>query len=309
MTVDTAPPPSVTQVNALRPFQGLWNGLTFGEGTQYIVPGEITDLFSYSARLGDSEIPQGDGDFSFSRYAASRFVQVPFLVTGTPLTSTLEDQVNTWLRTFDAVDVYGQGWLVWRGVDRAWMWRCRVSRRRVKVSPEQMVQGAIEAVAEFKLADPRVYDARQRPGGLVPTTAGSGGGFDLPVELPLDMTASTAGTLNANNTGDAIAWPVLQVSNGTGSGNITEVEVTNATTGEVFHIITDIAEGQVLVADFDRLVRRAPGPHVHIDEASRYGDWQHPRVPLGIQPGSNLFTSQVTGGAPTVRLDWYNTSL
>lgn len=308
--LDTTAPPTIAQVNALQPFQGLWNGLTFGEGTNYLLTAELAGLLAYESRLADSPIPQGEGDFSFSRYAASRFVSLPFIISGVPLSATLEDRVQTWLRSFGVAGTYGQGWLVFKGVSKAYMWRCRVARRRASISPESLKTGAVSAVAELKLADPRIYNALTRPGGVVPVGAASGGGFDLDTDLPIDMTGTTGGSLTANNGGTSTAWPVLQISNDAGAGSdITEAVVTNVTAGIIFTIETAIAAGKTLVVNFDKLQRRAPAPHISIDGVSRYGDWQHPREPLPILAGSNSFTADITGGTPTVRLDWYDTSL
>lgn len=306
--VDTAAPPSVAEVQALQPFQGLWNGLVVGEGTDYPITGSLEGLFSYEARLGDAPVPGGDGDMPFSRYASSKFVVIPMKVVGPPLSDDLETNLEAFQEAFAADDSMGQEWFVFRTWNRYHMVRARVARRRDPLDANSYKTGVIDAVVELKLADPRLYDALARNTANLPNGVGSGGGFDLAADLPIEMAATSGGTASAYNSGTAIAWPVLRVSN-MGGADITQIVVTNTTAGIEFDLVTNVAPGQTLVADFSALERRAPGPHIHIDGASRYGDWQHPRTPLPVLKGSNIFTADVTGGDPTIRLDWYNTSL
>lgn len=297
--------PDQAVVNGLAPYQGWWNGLVWGEGTEHIVEAALDGLLAYESRISDTPIPQGDGDILLGRWASGRTVTVPFRIFGGLAGHAARRR--EWVNAFSAADPYEQGWLVFRTLERAYMARARVTRRQVELSPEQGRTASSHAVVELKLADPKLYDGIDWVQDvLVPVGAVEGGGFDLAVEeLPIDGAASSGGSVNAVNTGNAPAYPLIRVYNDIGAGSpITSVAVRNNTVAKEVEVVTAIAAGQFLTIDLDSLVRAVVGPHIHIDGSSRYGDWQHPREVWGLTPGNNTISSEVTGGDPTVRLDW-----
>jgi hypothetical protein len=303
------PPPDV--VDSLALFQGYWNGLVFGEGTNFAVEADIDGLLAYESRLADQPVPGGDGDISFARYAAGRFVVLAFGIVGPPLSAELTERIAQWYTAFDASDPYALDWLLFRVPGRVLLLRARVARRRIEVAPLSSKSGLTRAVVELKVADPRLYDGSSggRESMLIPTGPAVGGGFELAVEeLPLDMSASTGGSAIAVNSGNAAASPILRISNA-GPGNVTQVVVSNLTAGITCTFNSVILPGQTLVADFEALARHEAGPYVHIDGVSRYSEWAHPRIPLVLLPGENTLVADFTGGKPTVRIDWLNTNL
>lgn len=299
--------PDQAIIAALQPFQGHWNGLTFGENTEYHL-GAMENLLAYESRVSDTPIPQGDGDMVIGRWAAGRVVTLPFTVLGD---AGHDEAQHVWLAAFDADDPYAEDWLVWRDHFGAHLARGRVVRRRVEQTPMAARTRAAPAIVELKLADPRIYDGDAGvQTAFVPFGTGDQGGFNLPADLPLDMAAADPGTVVVANSGNTAVAPLIRISNPVGAGSdVTELELFNITTGVTFHIITDIVEGQELTVDMDALIRRAPGPHVHIDGTSRYGGWQHPRQTWTLARGNNVIDADHTGGAPVVRLDWLQPTL
>lgn len=295
--------PDQELVQGLQPFQGWLNGLTFGENTNWILEGTINGLLQYEGRLGDRPIPQGDGDIPFNRYAAGKTVVWPFRILGD---SELDARVEVWEDAFEATDPQAIRWMAFKTTERLLLIRVRVSRRDVEMAPVGARTRTARAVVEVKQADPRIYDGSAWvQTTFIPLGAGTTGGFDLPTDLPLDMEASDPAASIVENTGRGLAYPLLRIANPSGAGSaVTQAVVTNVTTGDVFTINTTIAEGQTLTADFGAIVRAEPAPHVHIGGASRYGSWEHPRVPLFLAKGDNILTADHTGGAPVFRLDW-----
>lgn len=307
------PPPPPEEAAALDTWQGQWLDLVFGEGTNYPLIGNLENLLALEARIADQPIPQQDGDIPYGRWAAGRSVTLPFLIHGDPQTATLTDRIAEWQGAFTANDPYRHDWLLYKIPGRTIMARARVVRRQVEMSPAAAREGRHQAIVEIKLADPRIYNADV---GLktvtIPTGIAAGGGLDLPADLPWDMAATTGGSVNANNDGNATAYPVIRCQNTHPTGNIDTLEVVNVTTGVQVDIATTIAPGQILIADFDGIVRAEQGPHIRIDDASRYGDWQHPREILGFAPGNNTLTSDVTGlgaSGAVVRADWLDPTI
>lgn len=309
MTLSILDFPAPATLAALQPYQGLWHGAIFGENTEWVIEDNIEGLLDYNSRVADQPIPQADGEMQLGRWAAGRTVVLPFVIMGSVLTHAAEREA--WLRAFAPDAAHSQSWLAFRAGERVLVARGRMTRRGLETSPMMGRAGASRGVVEIKLTDPRVYDGLRGLRSLVvPLGEAVGGGFDLAVEeLPLDMTEPSGGVSVANNQGNAEAWPVIRIRNLDPADNITEFELQNVTTGVTVHMIVTIAPGQTLVLDFDRLMQAAPGPHIHIDGNSRFGGWQHPRVPLTLAPGNNLMAGIFTGGDPEVRIDWLEPTL
>lgn len=296
--------PDQSVIDGLQPYQGWWAGLVWGEGTEYHIEANIDGLLDFESRLSDVPIPQAHGEIPLGRWATGRIVTLPFRIFGGR--DNHADRRDDWFNAFSADNPTLEEWLIFRALERTYMARARVVRRKIELSPEGARVFASHAVVELKMTDPRLYDGVQWvQGDVVPTGAAEGGGFDLEVELALDMSAATGGTFVATNTGNTVAYPLIRVNNPIGAGSsVTSVTITNETHSESAQVDTTIAVGQTLEIDFDALIRAQPGPHIHIDGVSRFGDWQHPRMPWGIHPGDNDITASFTGGAPTVRMDW-----
>jgi hypothetical protein len=298
--------PDQSVIAGLEPFQGYWNGLIFGEGTDWYVS-QIDELLAYVSRSSDVSIPQSDGEMASGRWAAGRVVTLPFIIFGD---GEYTQRRNEWIAAFDAADPFAQRWLAFRDGGDIHMVRGRVVRRRADQTAAAARAHATPAVVEVKLVDPRVYDGDAwLQTEFVPFEATDSGGFELPAELPLDMAAMSGGDLEAVNTGNTYAYPVIRITNQPGSGNLTELVLTNNTTGAVFEIATVVTEGATLVIDMDALIRADQGPHIHIDGSSRYPDWVPPRLPWGLAPGANFITATHVGGDPLLRLDWMQSTL
>lgn len=303
MAFDDLPDQGIVQ--GLGVGQGLYNGLVFGEGTDWITS-QVENLLGYESRISDVPLPQRDGDLLVARWAAGRIVVVPFLILGD---GAHADRRLSWLAAFEASDPRREHWLVFKDHGGRYMVRCRVARRRV----EQNVAGArslsAPAVVELKLADPRIYDADAwLQSALPPFGVPVFPGFNLPVaQLPINMSAPSNADNLVENTGQTTAYPVIRVT-AVGS-NMTAFELTNITTGETVEVNTTVNVGQTLIIDMDGLARGTAGPHIHIEGASRYGSWVHPRTLWGLVPGFNYLQAAATGGTPVARLDWLQPTL
>jgi hypothetical protein len=308
-SVTSLPDPAF--IDALGDYQASYGSFVFGEGTEHALSGSLEGLLALDTRVGDQPIPQGDGDISFGRWAAGRIITFPFVIFGVPHSQSFIDSIKEWELAFNISSPYGQEWLLFKTPYSVYAVRAKVVRRSVEVSPTAASAGRSHAVVEFKIADPRVYDGLLGVESiLVATEPAEGGGLDLGFDLGFDMAAAEGGSSIATNSGNANAAPLLRIVNDAGAGgNITRAIVTNVTTGVIFDITTAVTPGQTLVVDFDAMIRAEPAPHIHIDYASRYGDWAHPRVPLLFVPGTNVLIADVTGGDATVRADWLNPTI
>lgn len=296
--------PDQATVQALTPFQGWWNDLVFGEGTEWALEGELANLLALESRISDVPIPQGDGDIASGRWASGRVVTLPFAILGDAAHS---DHRDAWMEAFSNIDPYAQEWLAFRVHEDLKLVRARVVRRQVRLESHSARSNHAHAVVELKLADPRIYDGDAwEQSLLVPVGTPTSPGVNLPVaQLPINMSAPVGGSIAATNTGNAVAYPEIRVTNEVGAGsNITSTTIINSTTGVEVEVVTAIAAGQTLSIDMDALVRAERGPHIHIGGSSRYGAWSHPRELFGLVPGINIITADIVGGTPTVRMEW-----
>jgi hypothetical protein len=302
---------TTTTLPSLGAAQWFFRGLVFGEGTDYMIPGEVTGLEELATRSADKAIPRGDGAISFTNYATVRNVVIPFALHSR--SGDLLNLVETFNTTFGPVkelpnDPGDSDWLVFQGRAFARAYRAKVVRRSLRVSPQASRSGLVHGAVQMTLTDPRGYGLEaQRI--FVPLLSTFGGGLELPTELPIDMSGGSTGTGSAFNAGNARAWPVIRWQN-MGGSDVSQVTMTNETSEDTIVIATQLAPGQTLVADMDALVRRIPGPHISIDGASRYSDWQQPRDAFPLFPGSNIITSVISGEQSVItRLDYRSTYL
>ena len=101
----------------------------------------------------------------------------------------------------------------------------------------------IRTVAQLRAADPTWYDPTPVSGGSTPTIAGTP--TPVPLVVPWTVGASTINsTLNVNNTGTWISYPII-----TAVGPLTNLLVTNLTTGDKIEVSGSIPSGDTWTFD------------------------------------------------------------
>lgn len=72
----------------------------------------------------------------------------------------------------------------------------------------------------------------------------SGGGFEIPFEVPLDMSAGATVVDNVDNDGNAVAFPIITLN-----GALEDPVITNETTGEEFSLNYTLTNGNYITID------------------------------------------------------------
>jgi hypothetical protein len=170
--------------------------------------------------------------------------------------------------------------------------------RRVRPRTQETEHGPVFADLVLKVADPHTYGIDQRS-LLIPVYSISGGGFEWPiVDWPIDLGAATSQVAVAVNAGNTDAYPLLRFQRPASStGDVFGVTLTNTTSGDdPLVLVVEIAPGQTLTVDMFAYTRaKRDVEPIHIDGASRFSGWQHPRVPFRLLPGSNTLRMDVDG--------------
>lgn len=304
---DTPPPPTVIEDAGpdLAPYQGEYRGLVFGQDTEYHVQG-LEGILEAIMRTGDRPVPRGHGYIQGPDYAEARTVLMSITVVGQPHSEQLRQDLalvrSTFLPTPDAEHT-----LRWNLVGTVYQFRGRVVRSKIEYSPKAAREGHYHITAEWRAADPFIYGDAEHTEVVPIFSVEDPGGFDLPTELPIDMAAGTFTRKNLRNEGTQLAYPVVRFQ--TDSGAMSWVEATNLTHSETLRIETPVPLGDILVANMHSYTRSLPGPHIHIDNVSRFGAWQQPRIPIALHPGDNLVEFNTDATAATCRFTWRDTWL
>lgn len=280
---------------ALLDYQRSYRGLLLGEGTAYDII-EEDGVESLTVRDGDREFPRASGSIPGKHYAESKVIVLTTEVVG-PLNDT-EELFDNFKKAFQLSEDEEYPYVFKNpGQDERFIWARTIRRPRVRTLASEL--GVTQMQVALKAADPRVYSTT-RKNVTVPLFQVGGGGFNLPTELPLDMTEPTKASAVAVNEGDAYAYPLVRFQHSAGStATVNGVTLTNVTNGDVLTIATSIAPGQTLVADMGAAVRGTGDLIVYIDNASHYNAWALPRSPFRLTPGDNTLTLTVDGTATT----------
>lgn len=288
-----------------------WRGLTFGGGGAYQIT-EESGLDDLEVRSGIRDLPRAHGAAAGPHYAAPRTIVLDLwwaggtAADGEGLTAALRAAT---VPSIDTLHPYG----LTRPDGSEWFLRGRVNRRQIPRTVDTETLGLVRATLAFECPDPRIYSAASLGVTIVSYLLAPSGGFDLPADLPWNMSAATKTLGVVVNRGNADAYPVLRFTypaDDYGEGDCAGVAVLNLTTGQTLLILSELIAGQTLIADMDALVRVTGDPIVSIDGASRYGEWYPPRDPFALIPGLNLLRFAVLGDAPVVcRIEWRHTDL
>lgn len=105
-------------------------------------------------------------------------------------------------------------------------------------------------------------------------------GFDLPVDLPFDITGgANEDTVVINNTGDIAIYPKFTI---TAAATLTSPSITNQTTGESLQINTSLVTGDVVVIEWT-----SSGETVTLNGITNYYSYLLGSL-FKLQPGNNV---------------------
>lgn len=276
----------------MTPKQRQYGDLLMGAETDIKIVSE-EGLEGNTVRDGDRTLPREDGSIPGLHLAESKTVVLDLLVKGDTVDATTAEVLAAFQPSrrvqsqYRFVNLSGVESFVWARPLRVGISRTNTTEH----SNHRPVKVALKA------ADPRVYSVEQHQSD-VPLFGNSGGGAEFPNVWPHAMTASEQELGVAINDGSRDAYPRITFQHD--SGTVSGVELENLTNGDVVDVDTTISSGQQLVADMDALIRATGSAVVAIGESSRYGDWQPPRDPFRLSPGSNSLRLTVDGGGSVV---------
>jgi hypothetical protein len=295
---------------ALDELQFEYRGLVFGEGTDFHV-NRAEGFEGYEVRSSDSDQPRGDGGIRGLDYVAPRTLAFELaIIEYTGGETTYEDYWREIRKAFRPS----------RELDYPLTFkRPGCPERFIQCRPVQLVR--VEEYQRYNIVgfppvvlravDPRIYSTQIHTGN-VPVYVPNGGGVDFDIDFAEDFT-TTPGTqieFVAHNDGTANAYPLIRFYGPT-VGTVTGVSLTNTTTGQSIEISATMATGQALWADMQAIVTASNALGIHMDQASRYGDWALPREPFALAPGSNTLRFEVEGTSvdASCRIQWRDTWL
>ena len=263
-------------------------GVLLGQGTNYDVV-EVDGLEGADMRVSDADQPRSDGALRGTDLQAARLIQFEIELAG-DLTNGVEVDIDTLFRAL--APQRDTDWpLVFRHPTRGVKF---VNCRPIMLPRILSHDGTVLARQKFTLraADPRHYSATQRSVTVPITAAG----------------ATSPTTVNAPNSGNANAYPVIEIQ-GPASGTVTRVQLVNQTSDVTFDVALPLTSGSVLTGDMPARVTAAPRSPITLDGQSKYGAWAFPREPFYITPGGADLYCKITpdGTSVTVRLTYRDT--
>lgn len=138
--------------------------------------------------------------------------------------------------------------------------------------------------------DARIYGSQQVNSGGI--TIAKGGGFILPVTLPINFANSSGGGSVLTNNGTAASHPTV-----TFTGPLTNPYIYNVTTGYAFQLDYTIPGGSYVVVDMYNKTALFNGNQNFITYVDPVSSW------FTVVPGSNSFTLSTGSAADTGNVD------
>jgi hypothetical protein len=283
-------------------YQMEYDGLTFGAGTGIGI--EVIQGFEdFDVQQADSGIPRGWGDVPGLHTVRAREVTLQ-------LTASTDADLAVILDTFQPAALpsplrlteptFGERFLYARPIGRAFV-RNPVHKFKKMVA------------VRFKIADPRLY-AEEHLHAIPLYDAGGGGGAEYDFDYGIDFIGGPTGDTTVTNHGNTDAHPIVLIY-APSSGTTLTADLTNLTTGQVvaFTFTTDLNPGDIFTADMRRIVVVDPAdaPYIRLGGTNRYGDWDLPRAPFTIPPGSSDIRFEISGSGvdASASLSFRDTSL
>jgi len=277
-------------------YQFEYRGLTMGKDTDYHIVA-VEGLEDDEVRMGDVQIPRRGGDIAGLHVAAGRSIIMDIIVKGDKDSQALRDKVQALIDAFQHSDEshqlkFQEPGMAQRYVNARSVGRVSARSPRSPFMPMHKVR--------LKLADPRTYAVAQDQDTLQVYSA-SGGGLDYGItDYGKDYAVDASSEVVLINDGNANAWPLIRFYGPT-VGTITQVTLTNQTTGQSLVMDTTMLTGQVLTVDMHSIVTVPPSDDfvIKLGTTNKYSEWAQPREPFYIAPGDNTLRFEVTGGTST----------
>lgn len=262
------------------------NNLVFGEGTPYKIEAPLSGFETPQIRTSSENYSGRDGGIVTGQYYSGRQMSIPGfmgedtcadltearrdLMTSLPIRQDLEVE----LETFD-----GQTYFTF----------ARVTDIKMDVIAPKHTRYKIELYA----GDPNFYDSSTINSVIIPRYVG--GGFILPVILPIIFDASATPTI-VTNAGTVIAYPTITIV-----GKTTNPVITKLDTGETVELAITTSSGDVTIIDmYSRTVTLNGGNILPL--RSTDSDW------WGLDVGDNRIEYRSDDGDDdgVVTLTWRN---
>lgn len=146
--------------------------------------------------------------------------------------------------------------------------------------------------------DSRLYLAGSNSSGLI--SRPTGGGFILPIILPVIFAPSSGGSGSATNAGNVSTYPTLTLR-----GQLTNPYILNSATGESFQLNRTIAVGETVVVDMAEKTVTLNGTSSLLSLKASDSTW------WALQPGINpiSFSTGSSGDTGTLEVTWSNAVL
>jgi hypothetical protein len=208
---------------------------SLGETIRFVTRTEAQQRMMPPVTISTVRVPQAQGGrFRFARHE-ERLVTIPVVVPGP---TDGRDELRRWARALDPVK--GEGTLtVVQGAHAGRQIVCAYETGLDTFAEEYPLLGL--TTLGFRAADPYWQDAAEQ--SLV--AAINSTSYTWFPFLPLVLGASDVfAAVTITNAGDVDAWPVI-----TTVGPGTELNVTNTTTGEQWHLTGSVDAGSTLVVD------------------------------------------------------------
>lgn len=281
--------------------QFRYRGLVIGKGTDYAVAAVDGLEGVPDVRVGDRNIPRGDGAVPGNHFLPGRVPILALSMSGpkADLLPPLQAAFKPARDTEHPLTFKRPG-----RVER------RVWARVVSMPIEERGEDGptlLRLRVGLRCADPRVYSEQERS-LTVPLFDTSGGYADYPLDYPKDAASSGGTEAVASNDGDSDAYPLVRFWPSTGT--TTRFRLQNRTNDSELDVTAAVVPGQVLTC---RMREFVTGQHdvriIDLSGASRYADWDSRPEPIRLSPGDNLLRFTAEGDTADVRciVTWRHT--
>ncbi len=267
-------------------------GLVMGAGTDYIVHSWEGQGLP-GMRASDRVRPFDHGSFMGSEYAEARQVTINMTIRGDDAAdcqANLDALSRAWQFDSRSAATYDETTnlrVLMPGLSERLL---KGRPRKVSLDTSNLKSGKATATLEFIAGDPRWYGATLRQATLNVTAPASGRSYDRSFDYGYGGGGSSAAQTITND-GSFPTPPTLRVF-----GPLTNVTVTNETTGESLTLTYAVQSGEYLDVDFSARTVLLNGT------ASRYyamsGSWWE------LPAGSSTVRMSANSGTGTVLLSW-----
>ena len=271
------------------PWQGAFNGLAFGPGTDV----QLSDYGMLRAlpaiRSGDVSKPRQDGSFGGLNYLDERIFTTDLLVFA-PV-AAFETVVGNVATAFQNIqdpsnllpfEVLLPGWPNSRFIN------CRPTKGGLPVDVNFQFNQASIAI-ELTAPDPLIYSTvlKTSSAGLPSPIAGR----TFPITFPTTFGASTGGSMSVTNAGNYTTAPVITIT-----GPVTNPIVTFTSTGAFMALTITLANTDVLVIDMGARTVTLNGTAYRFNTVVTGSSW------WGIPPGTWSIGVASSDSAPVTAL-------